>query len=258
MRSILSFARNCWVRTVVWDGALSWWSCDTVHAKFFRQNPMACPITNSHLLSNVVIDPTSILTDELLNSCNSFRRCEGCGSPCAFVIVNWCTTGLETGMPLKHLRTTQDLVPEGLLNHCEGLCSTGLKIGTKFVCTLHVPFSDPSLKSPQVTYTTPNKRVWKLPTSTQLRATWHNNSLYMVVISCIGASRYQNCYIDGCTSPEYFRYQNVKRVLLFHIKKENANAPHLYLYLNCLHFYVLLLKWYCKPNIANSYRFYRL
>jgi len=29
--------------------------CDMVHAQFFRQNPLACPITNSHLLSHVVI-----------------------------------------------------------------------------------------------------------------------------------------------------------------------------------------------------------
>jgi hypothetical protein len=28
-------------------------------------------------------------------------------------------------------------------------------------------------------YTTPNKRMWKLPTSTQLRATWHTDSLDM-------------------------------------------------------------------------------
>jgi hypothetical protein len=27
MRAILYFARNCWVRTEVWDGALSWWCC---------------------------------------------------------------------------------------------------------------------------------------------------------------------------------------------------------------------------------------
>jgi hypothetical protein len=70
--------------------------------------------------------------DELLNLCNSFRSCAACGSPCVFVIVNWYTTGLEPGMPLKHLHTTQDLVPEGLLNHYEGLCSTFPKTGTKF------------------------------------------------------------------------------------------------------------------------------
>ena len=33
--------------------------CDTVHAKFFRQNPLACPITNFHLLSNVANGQTS-------------------------------------------------------------------------------------------------------------------------------------------------------------------------------------------------------
>ena len=41
--------------------------CDTVHAQFFRQNLLACPITNSHFLSNVVNGLTSVLTDELLN-----------------------------------------------------------------------------------------------------------------------------------------------------------------------------------------------
>jgi hypothetical protein len=34
-----------------------------------------------------------------------------------------------------------------------------------------------------------NKRLWKLPTSTQLRATWHTDSLDMVVLSSTGASR---------------------------------------------------------------------
>jgi hypothetical protein len=50
------------------------------------------------------------------------------------------------------------------------------------------------------------KRVRKLPTSTQLRATWHTDSLDMVVLSSTGASSYHNCCIDGGTSPEYFGY----------------------------------------------------
>jgi hypothetical protein len=57
-----------------------------VHAEFFCQNPLACPITNSHLLSNVVIGLMSNLTDELLNSFNSFRSCAASGSPCVFVV----------------------------------------------------------------------------------------------------------------------------------------------------------------------------
>ena len=101
--------------------------CDTVHAQFFRKNPLACTITNFHLLSNVANGQTSILTDQLLNSCNSFRTCE---SPCVFV-VNWCVTSLELGMPLKYVCTTQALVPEALLNHFEGLRSTFPKVGTK-------------------------------------------------------------------------------------------------------------------------------
>jgi hypothetical protein len=50
----------------------------------------------------------------------------------------------------------------------------------------------------------PTKRVWKLPTSTQLRATWHIDSLEVVVLPFTRASRYHNCCVDGGTSPEYF------------------------------------------------------
>ena len=61
---------------------------DTVHAQFSCQNQLACPITISHLLSNVVNGLTSILMDEFLNLCNSFRSCAASGSPCVFVIIN--------------------------------------------------------------------------------------------------------------------------------------------------------------------------
>ena len=61
--------------------------CDTVHAQFFCQNPLACPITNSHLLSNVVNGLTSILMDELLNSCNNSGVVRLLVLP-VFVIVN--------------------------------------------------------------------------------------------------------------------------------------------------------------------------
>jgi len=64
------------------------YGCDTVHAQFFRQNPLACPITNSHLLRNFVNGLMSILTDKLLNSCNRVRSCTACASPCVFIIVN--------------------------------------------------------------------------------------------------------------------------------------------------------------------------
>jgi hypothetical protein len=49
-----------------------------------------------------------------------------------------------------------------------------------------------------------HKRMWKLPTFTQLRATWHTESLDMEVLPFTGASRYRNCCIDGGTCPEYF------------------------------------------------------
>jgi hypothetical protein len=73
-------------------------------------------------------------------------------------------------------------------------------------CILAVPFSDPSCKSPLVRYTTPSKRAWKLPTSTQLRATWHTDSLDVVFLPSTGASRFHNCCTDGGTCSEYFGY----------------------------------------------------
>jgi hypothetical protein len=51
-----------------------------------------------------------------------------------------------------------------------------------------------------------NKRVWKLPTSTQLRATCHTDSLDIVVLPSTGDLHYHNCCVDGGTSPEYFGY----------------------------------------------------
>jgi hypothetical protein len=45
-----------------------------------------------------------------------------------------------------------------------------------------------------------------MPTSTQLRATWHTDSLDMVVLPSTGESRYHNYCIDGATSSEYFGY----------------------------------------------------
>jgi hypothetical protein len=73
----------------------------------------------------------------------------------------------------------------------------------KIWCTLAVPFSDSSWKSPQVMYTTLNKCMWKLPTSTHLHVVWHTDSLGMVVLPSTGALCYHNC----CgTSPECFGY----------------------------------------------------
>jgi hypothetical protein len=80
----------------------------------------------------------------------------------------------------------------------------------KIWCTLAVPFSDPSWKSPQVTYATLNKRMWKLSMSTQLHAMWHTDSLDMVVLPSTGSLRYHNCCIDGDTSPKCFGYYLVQ------------------------------------------------
>ena len=55
---------------------MSTFCCDTVHAQFFRQNPLACPITNFHLLSNVANGSTSILTDELVGHWKDYLESE--------------------------------------------------------------------------------------------------------------------------------------------------------------------------------------
>jgi hypothetical protein len=59
-------------------------------------------------------------------------------------------------------------------------------------------------------------RLWKLPTSTKLLATWHTDSLDMVVLPSTGTSRYHNCCIDGGTSPEYFGFPSYDWFILIH------------------------------------------
>jgi hypothetical protein len=48
------------------------------------------------------------------------------------------------------------------------------------------------------------RSVWKLPTSTHLRATWHTDLLDMIMLPSTSASRYYNCCINVASSPEYF------------------------------------------------------
>ena len=68
----------------------------------------------------------------------------------------------------------------------------------------HCSFLWSIMESPQDTYKTRNKCVWKMPTSTQLHATWHNDSLDMAVPPSPNASPYHNCCIHCGTSMEYF------------------------------------------------------
>jgi hypothetical protein len=70
------------------------------------------------------------------------------------------------------------------------------------------------------------KRAWKLPTSTQLRATWHTDSLYMAV-PLSGASRYHNCCIDGGISPEYFGHPLVRRCIFTRLQAVTPRGPYI-------------------------------
>jgi hypothetical protein len=105
--------------------------------------------------------------------------------------------------------------PEGLFNHSEDLRSTFPKNGTKF--DAHSLFlSLIHRENRHMSRTRLQINAYELPTSTQVRATWHTDSLYMVVLPSTGASRYYNCCIDGGTSPEYFEnhlvYNNIFRI----------------------------------------------
>jgi hypothetical protein len=65
-----------------------------------------------------------------------WELCNFCVSLCVRSRQLMCYS--EPGMPLKHLRTIQTLVTEGLLNHCECLRSTSTNIGTK--CDVNLLF----------------------------------------------------------------------------------------------------------------------
>jgi hypothetical protein len=115
---------------------------DTVHAQFLRQNPLACPIINFHLLSSAgMVRYRSLRKNSWIRATVSVAV-QLVGLPvCSSLSTDVRPTGLQPGMPLKHLRRVQYLVPEGLLNHCEGLRSTFPKTGTKF--DAHLLFHSP-------------------------------------------------------------------------------------------------------------------
>jgi hypothetical protein len=61
-------------------------------------------------------------------------------------------------------------------------------------------------KSHQARYTTPNKRTWRISTSTYLHEILCTDSQDMLVLSSTVASRYYNCCTDGSTSPGNYGY----------------------------------------------------
>jgi hypothetical protein len=128
-------------------------------------------------------------------------------------------------MPLKHVGTTQAFVPEDLLNHCEGLRCTSPKIGTKsdahslFLSLIHRENRHKSRTRLQ----TNACENFPPPPSYELRATWHNDSLDMVVLPSTGASLYHNCCIDGGTSLENIGYHLVYALPCQHPFTYDAN-----------------------------------
>jgi hypothetical protein len=73
-----------------------------MRAQFSSQNLLVCPITSSHLISKVLNDSSSILTNELLKFGNSVA-CGAADWPTSvFVVLNGCLTGPELSMSFKH------------------------------------------------------------------------------------------------------------------------------------------------------------
>jgi hypothetical protein len=182
------------VRMEVWDGALSWWSSVGTNLATTRCMPNYFDRTLWHVSHNQFPPPQQ-------------RR-------------EWSNFDPD--------RRALEIVQQALNQACHWNTRVRLKIWSpqacwiivrvsvalsqdwhKIWCIITVPFSDPSWKSPPVMYTTPNKCMWKLPTSTQLHATWHTDSLDMVVLQSTTASHYHNCCIDSGTSLEYFWYNLV-------------------------------------------------
>jgi hypothetical protein len=116
---------------------------DTMHAQFSSQNPLACPITNSDLISKVLNGSMLILTNGLLKFGKSVGHCAVDGPTCVLVILNGCPTGPEPSMPFKHLCTANAFFPERMSNHCQGIRHTFSEICIKFdahslsLCQLH-------------------------------------------------------------------------------------------------------------------------
>jgi hypothetical protein len=106
------------------------------------------------------------------------------------------------------------------------------------------------VKIAKVTYTTPNKRVRKLPTFTQLRATWHTDSLDMVVLPSTCASRCHNCCIDGDTSPKNFGYHLV--IALSSGIHKNTNVTYVH-NVELFKSWILWGKWVLKFNWTKSF-----
>jgi hypothetical protein len=111
---------------------------NTMHAQFSCQNPLACHITNSNLISKILNGSMSILTNKLLKFSNNVGHCAADGPTCVLVVLNECPTGPELSTPFKHPCMAQAFFPTHLSNHCQGLWHIFSEICTTF--DAHLPF----------------------------------------------------------------------------------------------------------------------
>jgi len=202
------FARNCWVKTKVSDGALSWWRLRHGAFEILPSEPVGMshnqfpPPQQCREWSDVDPDGRALEFvqhfQELCSFCISQRVCH------RQVMCDRSWTGHVIETSLHDSSTGPGRLVESLC-----LRTTYPKIGTKFVAhTLFLSLIHCENHHRPRTRA-PNKRVWKLSTSTQLCATCHTDSLHMVVLPSTGASRCHTCCIDGGTSLENFGYHLV-------------------------------------------------
>jgi hypothetical protein len=173
-----------------------------MHAQSSSQNLLACPITNSNLISKVLNGSTSNITNELLKFGNS--------------------VGL-VGLPVCWL-SSMDVWP-ALNQACHSNTRVWLMLSSPNACliiarvsvTLFLRFAQNLMhtrcslvgaitKSHQARYTTPNKRKWKISASTWMREILYTDSQDMLVLPSTVALRYYNCCTDGSTSPGNYGY----------------------------------------------------
>jgi hypothetical protein len=123
-----------------------------MHAQFNSQNPLGCPITNSHLISKVLNGSTLILTNELLKFGNSVARCAADG---------------PTSVLAVHLnRACHSNTPAWLMLSSPNVCLIIARVSTTLFLIFaqnlmhtHCSFVGFIVNSHQPRYKTPNKRT---------------------------------------------------------------------------------------------------
>jgi hypothetical protein len=97
----------------------------------------------------------------------------------------------------------------------------------RFAHNLSCSFVGSIAKPHQARCTTPNKRTYKISTSTQLRKILYTDSKDMLILSSTVASRYYNCCTDGSFSPGNYGYPIVLQKTRTSLKERRRKRARL-------------------------------